>query len=685
MFEIWLGASTKEQKNENILKCFLQKVSEDTVDEKLLSTLEKKAYFFCRDVEKRWQKCYRKIDVFQKKHNIFLSNTTKIEILDFTPKPSISKAGRKRKSFEEKSERSKRRQASEVSKAAMDDTELLVRAACSSANKNSNFTLSRALKTTLESPEKILKLSTLEKTNANSLSPDEALAFLLENNFSKAQYCNIQSENKSRNCNIYPPYKSLTAVKSKCRPEGIEVLENMARVPLESLLQHTVSRLIKFQMDVLMAVLNKTESNSIDAELVVSYGFDSSTGQSNYKQQYFQESENYSDSSLLATTLIPLQLIDSDKNILWQNRTPQSIRFCRPIKLEFIKETKETILKERAEIEEQIKKLETFQVQINEKSCINVKFKLFLTIIDGKVLNVLTETPSYQTCPICGATPNDFLSTHDLTSEKFKPKEDHLRYGISPLHCCLRSFEFFVHLGYKKMVKKWQIRNPKDKKIVEKSKERIQKEFWEKLGLRVDKPKTGGCGSSNDGNTARRAFDEYEVFAEILGADKDIIFRFKVILTTLSCQLPVDVEKFQKYCFDTAHRYMQKYPWLPMTPTVHKILVHSRQIMENSVLPLGFFGEDAAECRHKVYKTDRLNHSRKNSRLNNLTDVFHRALDSSDPFISSIYLTKRIKCHKKADLPREVIEMLSCTDLSNENDNNNDHESYNDDSDSSES
>ena len=93
-----------------------------------------------------------------------------------------------------------------------------------------------------------------------------------------------------------------------------------------------------------------------------------------------------------------------------------------------------------------------------------------------------------------------------------------------------------------------------------------------------------------------------------------------------------------------------------MTPTVHKVLIHSKQIMQNVVLPVGCFGEDAAECRNKIYKNDRLLHARNSSRVNNLTDVFNRALDTSDPLISSTHLQER----KRLNLPSEVIELLVC-------------------------
>lgn len=96
-----------------------------------------------------------------------------------------------------------------------------------------------------------------------------------------------------------------------------------------------------------------------------------------------------------------------------------------------------------------------------------------------------------------------------------------------------------------------------------------------------------------------------------------------------------------------------------MTPTVHKIIAHSSDIIESTVLPVGYFGEERAKARNKVYKTDRLYHTRKSNRINNFTDVFHRAMDSSVPIISSVNLERSIRRQKKKQLPAEVLEMLS--------------------------
>ena len=77
-------------------------------------------------------------------------------------------------------------------------------------------------------------------------------------------------------------------------------------------------------------------------------------------------------------------------------------------------------------------------------------------------------------------------------------------------------------MSYKLPLKKWQARGDVEKKIVSENKLRIQKEFKDKLGLRVDKPKPG-FGNSNDGNTARRFFQNSKISGEITKLDVEII------------------------------------------------------------------------------------------------------------------------------------------------------------------
>lgn len=63
-------------------------------------------------------------------------------------------------------------------------------------------------------------------------------------------------------------------------------------------------------------------------------------------------------------------------------------------------------------------------------------------------------------------------------------------------------------LLYNVSFQKWAARTPEDKKSREDRKKLVQSLFRSRMGLHVDKPRQGS-GNSNDGNTARRFFENY--------------------------------------------------------------------------------------------------------------------------------------------------------------------------------
>jgi hypothetical protein len=109
------------------------------------------------------------------------------------------------------------------------------------------------------------------------------------------------------------------------------------------------------------------------------------------------------------------------------------------------------------------------------------------------------------------------------------------------------------------------------------------------MGLKVDQVRAGGAGTSNTGNVARKAFENPKLFAAVTGVDEELIERFRTILISISCQFPVDPEKFQKYCLETAMHFKETYHWFMIPSTVHKVLFHASKIMIHSILPLGNF------------------------------------------------------------------------------------------------
>ncbi|CAH1986018.1 unnamed protein product [Acanthoscelides obtectus] len=201
---------------------------------------------------------------------------------------------------------------------------------------------------------------------------------------------------------------------------------------------------------------------------------------------------------------------DSNKNITLvipyckrkNNPTPSSPRYCRPIRISFIKETTDTTNNEIKYIQNQIDALEN-SVFTREGISASVKHAMAFTMVDEKVCNAATQTASTMKCYICGATPklfNDLSIKRDVDSGA-------LSFGLSILHARIRLFQSILHLSYKLPVKKWQLRSEADKTVVKERKGEIQKVFREETGLIVDVPKAN-FGNTNDGNTSRRFFAE---------------------------------------------------------------------------------------------------------------------------------------------------------------------------------
>jgi hypothetical protein len=95
-----------------------------------------------------------------------------------------------------------------------------------------------------------------------------------------------------------------------------------------------------------------------------------------------------------------------------------------------------------------------------------------------------------------------------------------------------------------------------------------------------------------------------------------------------------------------------------MSPTLHKVLRHGKDIIESSAIPLGCLGEDAGESRHRIFKGNRLSAARRSNRAATMEDIFCRALDSSDPILSTAHMLSRIHKQKRVQLPTEVIDLL---------------------------
>jgi len=231
---------------------------------------------------------------------------------------------------------------------------------------------------------------------------------------------------KASGADIWPTYNTIREAKEKCRPskEHISISDDKVEVSFQALLNHTADRIVELQSDVILHAMQITKCTEMEAELICSYGFDGSSGHSVYNQSFknAEKNTNIDDENLLATTLIPLRLrlLNGSNEILWNNKMFQSPRFCRPKKLQYVHETKNVILIEKQALEDEIRNLQTYEIVL-ENGHIRIHFRLSMTLIDGKVLNIITATKSMQSCPICHATPKLFNNISNIKERKFVP------------------------------------------------------------------------------------------------------------------------------------------------------------------------------------------------------------------------------------------------------------------------
>jgi len=161
------------------------------------------------------------------------------------------------------------------------------------------------------------------------------------------------------------------------------------------------------------------------------------------------ESNVFNDTSVFMFCLVPLKLILhtnlNEKNILWLNPKPSSTSYCRPIKFFFEKETTNNILKYVKDVENEISNLKQLEIKIND-DMVNVRYTMILSMVDGKVINALTNTSS-AACFICKCNPTNMNKLNNL--HVFKINEDNLKYGLSFLHLWIKFLEWILHISYR--------------------------------------------------------------------------------------------------------------------------------------------------------------------------------------------------------------------------------------------
>ncbi|KAK4883557.1 hypothetical protein RN001_006876 [Aquatica leii] len=143
--------------------------------------------------------------------------------------------------------------------------------------------------------------------------------------------------------------------------------------------------------------------------LMYKWGCDGSQ-QTTFKQKFINNSD--SDANLFQSSFVPLQLsCGHEKQLIWQNPLPSSPRYCRPIRIRFVKETADITKEEISYIENKINLLEPTQKQIvqQKKKEIQEEFRTKL----GLIVDVLKAGFGNSND---GNTSRRFFADHELSA-----------------------------------------------------------------------------------------------------------------------------------------------------------------------------------------------------------------------------------------------------------------------------
>ncbi|XP_065673940.1 uncharacterized protein LOC136090891 [Hydra vulgaris] len=147
---------------------------------------------------------------------------------------------------------------------------------------------------------------TLDKTFPINMSVEEALALKMNTDLNDKQYQMIKNSALVHNVHIYPKLHDIFEEKLKYYPENMHFSEISAKCTLQSMLDHTVSRITE-----MIDMPNCGQGNEIFGVLYGKIGF--------------------------LTAFVPLLLKVEDVEI-WKNGNPSSCNFCRPLHLQYKKE-----------------------------------------------------------------------------------------------------------------------------------------------------------------------------------------------------------------------------------------------------------------------------------------------------------------------------------------------------------
>ena len=143
----------------------------------------------------------------------------------------------------------------------------------------------------------------------------------------------------------------------------------------------------------------------------------------------------------------------------------------------------------------------------------------------------------------------------------------------------------------------------------------------EKTGLKIDQPDPRG-GTTSTGSVARRAFSNESKFLDCVLSVVETNSRdsltllhtyLSAILRIFNSDRRIETNQFGNLCTSTYLLILDSFPWVNISPTLHKVLAHSEDLLRdlNSGFGLKCFSEEGSEACNKLIRKYREHLARK--------------------------------------------------------------------------
>ena len=447
-----------------------------------------------------------------------------------------------------------------------------------------------------------------------------------------------------------PSYNSLRAERVKCIPAGINVTVKKAEVNIQDVLDHTVKRTLE-RPDVDQLV----ENNDI-IENVVKIGGDAQTGMGD-QNRYVETEDNeiVKTGSAYNEGIVPLVIKvkaegENAEKELYRNPTPGGEDALRPTLKSTEKDTEDFVIKRNYELTTEIENLKELKFTTKTGKNVTVTHKVVKSMNDGKNVTIMAKnhiktehekgnklkdwgdkkTLNNNTCVVCLGSDKQYNTKFVWEAKMFNYMK---QYGLSPMHGRIRSMELLWKAACHKMSKLFG-------GTCDEWKKNFQEQFESEMagGLRIFRPEPSG-GNSNTGNVAKRFFEHSFITSTILNIPESLVQNMWEVLKMINqTHTLVDSQYYEQQAQLVWAEYVKELgEYQKMTGTVHKILSHGRAYIEWAQhevgVPLGALTEGSIEMGNKQNKTCIRSFSRKDSFVNESTDVFVRRMWGSDPLI----------------------------------------------------